>query len=199
MTRRLHSGSSLVALSSLLLLTLLAGCASGGGGDVTAPAAAEPPMPAKKPFVAPDFEATEWKSEELGFSVHYPSDFAEQPPNPGGLFTAASPAQVPRIDVLASPSPPDTSIDGVAAGVESALSALGGGEASVTNKKEVKLQDGVTDAMELVVEWTFQGFPLQSLVLGTVTGDQLVNVMVTGMQGGDMAELSEIAYTLYFY
>ena len=51
--------------------------------------------------------------------------------------------------------------------------------------------------MEMTVDWAFQGFPLQSSVLATVRGGSLVAVMVTGMQGGDVAQLSDIAYTLY--
>ena len=185
----------------LLIATLLPlfGCAS-RGGDVAAPASAAADVPSKKPFTPPAFDATKWSSEEYGFSVHYPSDFAEQPAQDGGLFSAASPAQVPRIDLIAIPAAEIAggSIDEIGDGVAAQLAELGGGEASVTSSKEVKLQDGVTDALEFVADWTFQGFPLQSVVVGTDVKDQWIAVLVTGLQGGDLEELSEIAYTLYF-
>ena len=70
----------------------------------------------------------------------------------------------------------------------------------MTASKTVTLSDEVTEAMEFTMEWSFQGFPLQSLVLGAPSADgaSIVSVMVTGMQGGDLAELANVAYTLYF-
>ena len=50
----------------------------------------------------------------------------------------------------------------------------------------------------MVVEWSFQGFPLESIVLLAPLGDDALNVTVTGMAGGDHDELRGIAYTLYY-
>jgi hypothetical protein len=194
--------STLRALAPLAVIVALplAGCASGGAagpGDVAAPAA--PAAPAKKPFEPPAWESAVYQNDELGFSVHYPTDYAEQPPQGEGLFTAASAMQVPRIDVNrgAAPAGP-VSPEEVAAGVAESLGQVGGGEATVKEAREVTLRDGVTTGVESVIDWSFQGFPLQSLVLGVVQGDSLITVMVTGMQGGEVSELSDIAYTLYF-
>ena len=191
-------GCALVA-TAILGALLLSGCASGGsaaGAPADVPAA--PAAPAKKPFESPAWEASVYENEELGFSVHYPTDFAEQPPQDGGLFTAASPMQVPRLDVNRSPAGPDVALEDVLPALAENLGELSGGEATVKESRETKLRDEVTPAIEAVIDWSFQGFPLQSFVLGTIQHDSVITVMVTGMQGGEVAELSDIAYTLYF-
>ena len=192
-----------IAYALIMIMTVLlvgAGCASSGGDRGSAAAApAAPAAPAKKAFTPPAFDATEFKSEEHSFSVHYPSDYAtETPQAPTGVLTAASPSMVPRIDVTVVPDPGTATLEEAGALVASNLGTVGGGEAKVTSSKETTLQDGVTEAQEFVVEWAFQGFPLQSVVLNVTSDGNIVNVMATGMAGGDTAELSEIAYTLYF-
>lgn len=176
-----------------------AGCASARGADADVTPAV-PPAPAKKPFTAPTFASKEWRSEEHGFLVHYPSDFEEQEAQgPTGVLTAASPMMAPRLDVNVSPVPdPVPSLEEVATQTQQTFATLGGGEAKVTSSQMTKLQDGLTPAMELVVEWTFQGFPLQTVALQAIHGDEMVNVTVTGLQGGAIEELRNIAYTLYF-
>jgi hypothetical protein len=178
----------------------LAGCTSAGSADAPAAPAADvaPAPPPRKPFVPPTWTAKKYMNEQYGFSVHYPADFAEQPVQPGGLFTAASPMQAPRLDITALPDQGVSSIDAVATGLETTLATVGGGEAKVTDKKEVKLRDEVTPAMELTVAWTFQGIPLLSSVVAAVRDGDLISVMVTGMDGTAITELSDIAYTLYF-
>lgn len=181
------------------LAVLLGGCASAGGPDMpTAPA--EPPPPAKKAFQPPAYDATAWRHEELGFSVHYPSDFQEEPGQ--GLLTVASPAMAPRMDVSIIPAADaaDSSLEAVGEQIVASLKQIGGGEATLTESKETMLQDGVTGAMELVVDWQFQGaIPLQSVVLlAPVKDGSTLNVTVTNMAGGDLDELREMAYTLYF-
>lgn len=194
-------GSKNVCVLILLVAVVFvgAGCASSGadrsGADAT-PAA--PAAPAKKAFTPPSYDATEFTSDEYSFSVHYPSDYATEPPQgPTGVLTAASPSMVPRIDVNVLPGPAAGTLDEAGALVADNLGTIGGGEAKVTSSKETMLQDGVTVAQEFVVEWSFQGFPLQSLVINASSGGHVINVMATGMQGGDVAELEEIAYTLY--
>ncbi|MEM1250116.1 MAG: hypothetical protein AAGK22_27355 [Acidobacteriota bacterium] len=197
---------SLLKLATLsgVAVVLLAGCSANTSGAPGAPGASgasatEAPAPAKTPFVAPDWESQTYESEEHGFSVHYPSDFAESPATGGGLFSAASPNMVPRLDLTIVPMPPTSSLEDVGAALESAMAQVGGGEAKVTASKAVTLKDDVTEGMEFALDWTFQGFPLSSVIVGapSATGESSVTVMVTGMQGGDMAELADNAYTLY--
>ncbi len=199
-----RKGMILCALVLPLTVSLLGvGCASTGAdrsADAAPAAAAAPAAPAKKAFTPPSYDATEFKSDEYSFSVHYPSDFAtETPQGATGVLTAASPSMVPRLDVNVLPDPGAASLDAAGQQISDNLSTLGGGEATVTASKETTLQDGVTKAQEFLVEWSFQGFPLQSLVINAPSGGNLVNVMATGMQGGDTAPLEEIVYTLYFH
>ncbi len=183
---------------SLALVLLLTGCASStGGGAADVPR--EPPAPVKKPFTPPAFASTEWKSAEHGFLVHYPSDFEVQPAQgPAGVFTAASPMMAPRLDINVLPVVPGLTLEAAGELVKAQLGQLGGGEAKLASSTATKLQDGVSPAMEFVVEWTFQGFPLNSVVVLAPQGDKSVNLTVTGMQGGDLQQLRDIAYTLYF-
>lgn len=184
-------GRVLVAPIGCPIVLALVGCAT-GGAERTAPTT--PDVATKKPFEAPAWESTKWHSEEHGFSIHYPSDYQEQAEN--SLFTAASPAMVPRVDVNVGPVAA-TDAEGLGAAVAEGFKALGGGEATITSSKAVTLQDGVTAATELVLDWSFQGFPLTSVVLLAENGDGMINVTVTGGQGEDTGPLSEIAYTLY--
>ncbi len=182
----------------LLLLILFVGfglgaCAS-GGGSVDAPAAA--PAPVKKAFVAPEWDSTEFRSEDGVFFLHYPSDFEVQPVQAGGLLSVASPSLVPRVDVNQLAGIGDSSMEEVGSGLVTTMKQLGGGEAEITAAKMVKLSDEVTDAMRFDINWSFQGFPLSSVALVVPTDDYAINVLVTGMDGGDVAELEGIANTL---
>ena len=42
-----------------------------------------------------------------------------------------------------------------------------GGEAKIESARETTLQDGVTEAMEFIVEWSVQAIPAKSLALYT--------------------------------
>ncbi len=78
---------------------------------------------------------------------------------------------------------------------------IGGGKAEIESAKETTLQDGVTQAMEFVVEWSFEGTPVKTLNLFVPRGPQLVQVAVTWVEAvGARASLNvdEIAYSLYF-
>lgn len=185
---------SLLLLLVLALAPIASGCASSGGGD-TAPA-----TPAKAPFTPPAFESTAYRNTELGFSVHYPVDFTVQD-SPGALLSVASPQQVPRVDVNAIPSVGDATLETVGQGVAAGFTQIGGSEATLVESKEVILQDGVTRAMEFIVDWAFQGFPIRTLALVAPAGDQAVQVSVTwadALGDRETSNVDAIAYSLYF-
>jgi hypothetical protein len=188
----------LLNLTVGLGLMSMIGCASTGGGGGAASDVSAPAAPAKKAFQPPSFESTEFVSEEYGFRLHYPADFTvEETQAPSGLLTAASPSMVPRLDVNVSPQEGEASLEQAAAAVEAQMAQLGGGEAKVTGSEVITLQDGVTKAMRFDVDWSFQGFPLSSVVVLVANKGSLVNVTVTGMQGGEVADLHAISDTLY--
>ena len=196
----MNVASSLPLRAVLALLTSAAlvasGCASTGSSSVaSADVPSAPAVAAKKPMEPPSWDALVYENEEHGFSVHYPADFSEAPAQDGGLFSAASPMQVPRIDVLLLPA--GSSIEELSPLLEQNMAQVGGGEAKVTASGGVTLEDEVTQGMEFTLDWTFQGFPLTSVVLGAPAEGGTVGVMVTGMQGGELQELRDIAYTLY--
>ena len=195
---RSHRLSPLAGLIGLAACLIVVGCAS-GGADVSTPAPAAPP-PAKKPFEAPSFESSVYENAEVGFSVHYPADFAEEDPQ-GGLFNAVSPQQLPRVGIELLPTTGDGSLETFGEQVAAGYSQLGGGEAKIESAREVTLQDGVTEALEFIVDWSFQGFPIKSLALYAVKGTQTVQISVTWADAfGDRASqnVDEIAYSLYF-
>ena len=195
---RSHRLSPLAGLIALAACLVVVGCAS-GGADVSAPAPAAPP-PAKKAFEPPSFESKVYENTEVGFSVHYPAGFLEEDPQ-GGLFTVVSPQQVPRVDIAVLPTTAAGSLETLGELVADGYSQLGGGEAKIESAREVTLQDGVTEALEFIVDWSFQGFPIKSLALYAVTGTQTVQISVTWAEAfGDRAsqKVDEIAYSLYF-
>jgi hypothetical protein len=183
----------LIAVLALGLLGI--GCASSGsGGDVPAAPAPEPPP---EPPPPPPFDAAEFHSEEYGFRVLYPKDF-QQEPGDGTLFTAASPMMAPRLDVSRSDAGPEMTLDMAAAAAETQFKTLGGGEAKLVEKKMTKLHDG-SEVMEFLIEWTFQGFPLKSVALFAPRAEDLISVVVTGMDGmSEVSDLVDIAHTLSF-
>lgn len=180
------------AIALAVIGLVMSACGSAGGGGAEAPAA-----PAKKPFVAPEWDSTEYRSEDGAFFLHYPSEFQEQPAQgPGALLSVASPSMVPRVDVTRIDAAGSGSIEEIGAGMEANMAQLGGGEAKIASSEMVTLRDGVTEAMRYNLDWTFQGFPLDSVILVVPTADYHVSVLVTGMDGADMAELEDIAFTL---
>ena len=205
MTKRAHRFSSLVTPAIVAVALLAVGCAS-GGADL-APSA---PEPAKEPFQPPSFEAKIYQNVELGFSVHYPADFLEQAsppefelllPEAEVLLLATSPQQVPGVSILLHPTLEGLSLEAYGEGVLSVFAQLGGGEAKLESAKETTLQDGVTEAMEFVVEWSLLGTPVKSLSLFVFGGPQTLQVQVSWTEAlGDRASLNvdQIAYSLYF-
>ncbi len=184
-------GLTLILMVVVISAMGLTGCAS------TEPMDVAPPAPVKMAFVPPTWESTEYRSEDGAFFVHYPSDFEMQPLQ-GDLsrLSVASPSLVPRVDVTVITEIADPAIDAVGASIAAGMAQLGGGTAEIASSEMVTLRDGVTEAMKFALDWTFQGFPLSSVVLVAPAADYHVNVMVTGMDGGDMAQLEDIAFTL---
>ena len=185
------------SLLTLALMSALAtgACTSAGGGAADAPS--KPAAAEKKAFVAPEWESTEWRSEDGKFFLHYPSEFQEQPAQgPGALFTVASPSMVPRVDVAKIEDAGSSTMEEIGASLAANMAQLGGGEAEIATSEKVTLRDGVTEAIRYHLDWTFQGFPLDSVVLVVPVDAYHVSLLVTGMDGGDTAELDDIAYTL---
>ena len=187
---------------AIVAVALLAvGCASGGAN-------------LKQPFQPPSFEAKVYENAELGLSLHYPADFIEQdvppqfpgspefPPETEWLLLAASPLQLPNVAIILYPADEEElSLEEFGEGVAAVYAQLGGGEAEIESARETTLQDGVTEAMEFVVEWSFLGTPVKSLSLFVFGGPKTVQVQVSWTDAlGDRASLNvdEIAYSLYF-
>ena len=78
---------------------------------------------------------------------------------------------------------------------------VGVGEAKIESAKEATLQDGVTEAMEFIVELSAVGFQLKNLSLFVPRGPQtvLVSVIWTDAMGDRASQkVDEIAYSLSF-
>ena len=166
---------------------------------------------AQQPFQPPSFEAKVYENAELGFSVHYPADFLEQDMPPGVLdeplpeaavlFLATSPQGLPNVGILLHPGAEAVSLEAFGEQVAAVYAQIGGGEAKIESARETTLQDGVTEAIEFVVEFSFQGFPAKALTLFVSRGTQTVQVTVAWMDAmGDRAsqKVDEIAYSLNF-
>ena len=157
----------------------------------------------------PSFEAKTYEHGELGFSVHYPADFVEGEmpsgdlpdiglPESEVLFLANSPQLLPNVAILVHPG--SVSLESVG-DIEAVYAALSGGEVKTESARETTLKDGATEALEIVVAYTVQGFPVKSLSLFAARGSQTVQVQVTWTDPmGDRAsqKVDEIAYSLRF-
>ncbi len=157
----------------------------------------------------PSFESKTYEHSELGFTVHYPATFIEGEAPSGDLpdiglpesevlFLANSPQLLPNVAILVHPG--SVSLESVG-DIEAVYAALSGGEVKTESARETTLEDGVTEALETVVAYTVQGFPVKSLSLFASRGAQTVQVQVTWTDPmGDRAsqKVDEIAYSLSF-
>ncbi len=185
--RRLKIGHVImVTLAVCLLMFPLAGCA-------------KKPPPAEKPVPkALSFEAAEYANAELGFSVKYPKEWAEQPitePTPT-VFYAAAPKRVPIFIV--------SIVTGVtfADALNAAVSGAGGAEVSIKSEGETKLADG-TKAYQAVYKFKHPAAPmaLDAYSLGAMKANKwiVVTVATVGLlEKFDEALFSEIGHTLQF-
>ena len=148
----------------------------------------------------------------LGLSLNYPADFVEQdtttatalglPDQTEMLFIAASPQQVPTVSVFQLPTPEGLSVEAFGEQVAVAIAQMVGvGEAKIESASETTLRDGVTEAMEFIIEISAGGFQLKNLSLFVPRGPQTVVVSVIWADAmGDRAsqKIDDIAYGLSF-
>lgn len=176
----------LVVLVTFLLVFSLAGCAK------KAPPA-EKPAPA-----ALSFEAAEYTNAELGFSVKYPKEWAQQPitESKTTVFYAAAPKRVPIFFVSVVTGATFTDA------LNAAITGVEGSEVSIKSESETKLADG-TKAYQAVYKFKHPAAPmaLDSYSLGAMKANKWVVVTVATvglLEKFDEALFSEIGHTLQF-
>ena len=163
----------------------------------------------QQPFQPPAFEAKVYENAELGFSVYYPADFLEQDMPPGSnlgpgavLLVAASPQVMPTVTIVLHRTGGKLSLEALGGQLAAVYSQIpGGGEAKIESARQTTLQDGVTEAMEFLIEVSVEAIPLKTLTLFVPRGPQTVQVAVTWVDAiGDRASLNvgEIVYSLNF-
>ena len=115
---------------------------------------------------------------------------------------AASPQRIPNIVILRYKMVVGFSLKAFGEQLEAIYAqSPGGGEAKIESARETTLQDGVTKAMEFLVQFSLVGVAFRPLTLFVQRGPQTVQVAVTWMDAvGDRASLKvdEIVYSLYF-
>ena len=140
------------------------------------------------------FKAAEYKNAEYGFSVKYPSKWAEKEATGEATVFYAGAALVPVMFVAIAEGA--TCADAVTA----ALKASGGTSIKIESESETALADG-TPATEIICKAALQGFPADAVALGVQKDNEWVLVIVGTidvMEPFDQPLFSEIVHTLTF-
>jgi len=140
------------------------------------------------------FKAAEYTNADYGFSVKYPSKWAEKEATGETTVFYAGAALVPVMFVAIEEGA--TCADAVTA----ALEAAGGTDISIESESETALADG-TPATEIICKAGLQGFPADAVTLGVQKGNKWVLVIVGTidvMAPFDVPLFSEIVHTLQF-
>ena len=140
------------------------------------------------------FEATEYANADYGFSVKYPSNWAEKEATGEATVFYAGAALVPVMFVAIAEGA--TCADAVTV----ALEASGGTGISIESESETALADG-TPATEIICEVELKGYPADAVALGVQKDNEWVLVIVgtiDAMAPFDQPLFSEIVHTLQF-
>jgi branched-chain amino acid transport system substrate-binding protein len=156
---------------------------------------APPPPPPAPPAGGLSFEAAEYTNAELGFSVKYPKDWAQQP-SEDVLFYAAAPKKVPLLFVDTKEGATFTEA------LTKSLEAVGGKNVKMKPESEITLADG-TKAIQAIGKFSHPDAPvaMDILSVGAMKDNKwvIVTVATVGMLAKfDEAKFSEIAHTLQF-
>ena len=140
------------------------------------------------------FKAAEYTNADYGFSVKYPSKWAEKEATGEATVFYAGAALVPVMFVAIAEGA--TCADAVTA----ALKASGGTSIKIESESETALADG-TPATEIICKAALQGFPADAVALGVQKDNEWVLVIVGTidvMAPFDQPLFSEIVHTLTF-
>ena len=149
--------------------------------------------------LAPDWDLRVYEDREHGFSFLYPARL-ERSEDGGNLVFAESPKDisyikgVPYIAVSVTKNNPSATVNSLAEAFAKSME----GEIVEVASQQSTLRDGVTDAVEVVVDWRYPDTErvLRTTNLSMVLGDQRVSVRLTKGLNADWADLKKLLYTL---
>ena len=147
----------------------------------------------------PDWDLRVYEDREHGFSFLYPARL-ERSENDGYVAFAEDPRDmsyiegVPSMVVNVTPNNPTATVTALAEAFAKSMV----GEVVEVASKESTLRDGVTDAIEVVVDWRRAESErvLRSTILSIALGDQRVSVRLTKGLNADWDDLKQLLYTL---
>ena len=147
----------------------------------------------------PDWDLRVYEDRALGFSFLYPARL-EQSKSGGNVAFTEDPRDMSYIEDIPSMAVnvmQDDSSATVRALAKAFAESLEGEVLKVTSEAST-LRDGVTDAVEIVVDWQHAGTErvLRTTSLSIALGDQRVSVTSTRSPGSDWADLKRLLYTL---
>jgi len=147
----------------------------------------------------PDWDLRVYEDRELGFSFLYPARL-ERSEESGYVAFAEDPRDMSYIEDVPSMAVNVTRNDSGATAralAEAFAGSLEGEVLEVTSEAST-LRDGVTDAVEIVVDWRHAGTGrvLRTTSLSIALGDQRVSIRSTRSPGSDWADLKRLLYTL---
>ena len=147
----------------------------------------------------PDWDLRVYEDRALGFSFLYPARL-EQSESGGNVAFTEDPRDMSYIEDVPTMAVNVTQNDSSAterALAEAFAESLEGEAVEVTSEAST-LSDGVTDAVEIVVDWRHAGTErmLRTMSLSIVLGDRRVSVQLTKGIRADWADLKRLLYTL---
>ena len=132
--------------------------------------------------LAPDWDLRVYDDRERGFSFLYPAKL-QQSESGGNVVFAAKGKDVSYIVVNLTKNNPRATVNSLAEAFAESME----GEVVEVASKQVTLRDGVTDAVEVVVDWQHPGteFTFRTVYLSTLLGDQRASVGLTNRVKAD--------------
>ena len=149
--------------------------------------------------LAPDWDLRVYEDREHGFSFLYPARL-ERSGDGGNLVFAENPKDIsyikggPYIAISVTKTNPSDTVNSLAEAFAKSME----GEIVEVASRQSTLRDGVTDAVEIVVDWRYPDTErvLRTTNLSMVLGDQRVSVRLTKGLNADWADLKKLLYTL---
>ena len=147
----------------------------------------------------PDWDLRVYEDSALGFSFLYPARL-EQSESGGNVAFSEDPRDMSYIEDVPSMAVNVTQNDSsaTARALAKAFAESLDGEVLEVTSEASTLRDGVTDAVEIVVDWRHAGTErvLRTTSLSIALGDQRVSIRSTRSPGSDWADLKRLLYTL---
>ena len=147
--------------------------------------------------LAPDWALRVHDNRKHGFSILYPEVYIVMQTEGDIAFAAARDERMPKMEVSVTSEDAIASIDSLVRALKGTLEKEGKQIVEVT-AVPVTINNGKTDAVDVVVEWTEADTDRlhRTLTLSTSDGKRRISAHVSDRASADWSDLKQLAYTL---